>query len=291
MLDSGQRSKVFVLGSASKVFVLGSAMTTNGSQQAVTPNGGRLKEGGRTDIPKDLVKELELLGIAPGTYDFRPLDGLRKVIARRMVESVNLAPHFSLNIKVEVDDLLALRAQVNTGAMVRVSVNDLLIKAAAMTLMRCPELNTSFTSKGIITHHHADIAFAVAMKGGLVTPIVRQAETKSPHKISEETADLSARGRIKRLLPMEYSGGSFSVSNLGMFGISSFGAIINQPQSGILSVGAAEKTHVFDKDEPRVATVIHATLTCDHRVVDGAVGAKWLQIFKGFVEAPGLLMP
>ena len=239
--------------------------------------------------PDDLVKELELQGIAPGSYDFKPLDGLRKLIARRMVESAHTAPHFSLNMKVEMDALLALRERMNAGAEVRISVNDFLIKASAMALMRCPEVNTSFTAKGIISHHNADVAFAVAMNGGLVTPIVRKAETKSPAEIAVETRDLSARGRVKRLLPDEYSGGTFSVSNLGMFGVSSFGAIINQPQSCILSVGAAEKTYVFKGDEPRVATILSATLTCDHRVVDGAIGARWLQQFRALVEKPEAL--
>jgi len=237
-------------------------------------------------VPADLEKELELQGIAPGSYDFTPLDGLRKLIARRMTESVQAAPHFSINMKVEMDAVLDLRERLKLQKGLRISVNDFIIKASAMALMRCREANVSFTTKGIISHHHADVAFAVAMNGGLVTPIVRNAELKSVEDIATETRDLSARGRSKKLLPDEYSGGTFTVSNLGMFGVSSFGAIINQPQSCILSVGTAQRAYVFRDDKPYAAMVLEATLTCDHRIVDGATGAKWLQQFKTLIELP-----
>lgn len=237
-------------------------------------------------IPEDIAAELAMQGIAPGSYDFAPLDGLRKLIARRMVEAVQTAPHFSLDMKIELDPLLALRERINGDEAVRVSVNDMLIKAAGLALVQAPGVNVSFTSAGIVRHHHADVAFAVAMDGGLVTPIIREAETKSLREIAAETRDLAARGRIKRLKPEEYSGGSFSLSNLGMFGVSRFDAIINRPQGAILSVGTGEKCFLFDGDAPRVATVMTATLTSDHRAIDGAVAAQWLKQLKTIIEAP-----
>jgi pyruvate dehydrogenase E2 component (dihydrolipoamide acetyltransferase) len=242
-----------------------------------------------TEIPDELVKELELQGIRPGTYDYRPLDGLRKLIARRMVESAHVAPHFALTLKIELDRLLTMRARLNSSAEVRISVNDFLIKASAVALARCPNVNSTFTSKGIITHHQADVAFAVAMENGLVTPIVRNAALKSIREIAIEAQELAARGRCKRLRPDEYNGGTFSISNLGMFGILSFTAIINQPHSSILSVGAAEKAYVFDGDQPRIATLMAVTLTSDHRIIDGALGAKWLREFKCLIEEPAKL--
>ncbi|MDB5576319.1 MAG: aceF [Bradyrhizobium sp.] len=240
--------------------------------------------------PEGLVKDLELLGIAPGSYDYAPLDGLRRLIARRMVESVQTAPHFALEMKIELDRLLDAREALNMESNIRVSVNDFLIRAAALALMRHPAVNVSFTADGIVTHHDADVAFAVAMNGGLVTPIVRRAQQKSVIEIATETQDLAARGRIKRLKPAEYYGGSFSISNLGMFGVSRFGAIINQPQSAILSVGAAEKCYVPDGDGPRCATILTATLTSDHRAIDGATAASWLREFKALIEQPPTLL-
>jgi pyruvate dehydrogenase E2 component (dihydrolipoamide acetyltransferase) len=240
--------------------------------------------------PDELVKELELLGIAPGSYGYAPLDGLRRLIAKRMIDSVQAAPHFALEMKVELDSLLEAREALNAASEIRVSVNDFVIKAAALALMRHPAVNVSFTAQGIVTHHDADVAFAVAMNGGLVTPIVRRAQDKSVVEIAVEAQDLAARGRVKRLKPAEYYGGSFSVSNLGMYGVSRFGAIINQPQSAILSVGAAEKTYILDHDGPRWASILTATLTSDHRAIDGATAAAWLREFKSLVEQPASLL-
>jgi pyruvate dehydrogenase E2 component (dihydrolipoamide acetyltransferase) len=240
-------------------------------------------------VPEDLVEALARQGISPQSYDFAPLSIMRKAIAQRMMESVSTKPHFSLAIKVELDALLAFRAQLNSKSAVNISVNDLMIKASALALKACPEVNVSFTSQGIISHHHADIAFAVTIEGGLITPIIREAETKSLVEIAGETKDLATRARTRRLKPEEYRGGSFSVSNLGMFGISSFDAIINSPQSSILSIGATERSYVFAGESPRAAQILIATLTSDHRVIDGALGAKWLQSFKYFIEQPQLL--
>ena len=232
---------------------------------------------------------LEQLGIAPGSYDLVPLDGMKKTIARRMTQSFQEVPHFPLTIDLTIDALLAARGKIN-GLLekegVRVSVNDMLIKAAAIALKRSPETNASYTPEGIAFHHHADIAVAVAVEGGLITPIVRAAETKGLAEIAKEMKDLAERARTRRLKPEEYQGGTFSISNLGMFGVQSFASIINQPQGAILSVGVGEKRPVVRGDQLAIATLMTVTLTCDHRVVDGAIGARWLAAFKALVEDP-----
>ncbi|MDB5466733.1 MAG: aceF, partial [Phenylobacterium sp.] len=235
------------------------------------------------------VLTLEQMGIAPGSYDLIPLDGMRKTVARRMTESFRDVPHFPLTIDLEIDGLLAARAKIN-GLLekegVKVSVNDLVIKAAAIALKRVPEANASYTPEGIAMHHHADVAMAVAVPGGLITPIIRQAELKGLSTIATEAKDLAERARTKKLKPEEFQGGTFSVSNLGMFGIKSFASIINEPQGAILSVGAGEKRPVVRGDQLAIATVMSVTLTCDHRVVDGATGARWLAAFKALIEDP-----
>jgi pyruvate dehydrogenase E2 component (dihydrolipoamide acetyltransferase) len=173
---------------------------------------------------------------------------------------------------------------------VKVSVNDIIIKAVAVALKRVPEANASYTPEGIAMHHHADIAVAVAIDGGLITPIVRAAETKGLAQISAEVKDLAARAKSKKLKPEEFQGGTFSVSNLGMFGIKAFASIINEPQGAIMSVGAGEQRPVVKNGELAVATVMTITLTCDHRVVDGAIGAKFLAAFKPLIEEPLTLL-
>jgi len=235
------------------------------------------------------VQSLEQMGIAPDSYDLIPLDGMRKTIARRLTESFRDVPHFPLNIDLEIDGLMAARAQVNAMLEpqgVKVSVNDFVIAAAARALKAVPEANASYTPEGIAMHHHADVAMAVAIDGGLITPIIRKAETKSLSQIATESKDLAKRARDKKLKPEEFQGGTFSVSNLGMFGIKSFGSIINEPQGAIMSVGAGEQRPVVKNGQLAVATVMSITLSCDHRVVDGAVGAKFLQAFKALLENP-----
>ncbi len=231
---------------------------------------------------------LEQMGIPPGSYDLVPLDAMRKVIARRMTESFRDIPHFPLTIDLEIDALLAARQRINglLGNDVRVSVNDIVMKAAAMALKKVPEANASYSPEGIALHHHADIAMAVAIDGGLITPIIRAAETKGLAQIARESKDLAARARDRKLKPEEFQGGTFSVSNLGMFGIKSFASIINAPQGAILSIGAGEKRPVVRGDQLTIATVMTVTLTCDHRVVDGAIGARFLQAFKPLAEDP-----
>jgi pyruvate dehydrogenase E2 component (dihydrolipoamide acetyltransferase) len=235
------------------------------------------------------VLSLEQQGIPAGSYDIIPLDGMRKAIARRLTDSFRDVPHFPLTIDLEIDGLLAARARVNAlleKQGVKVSVNDFVIKAAAMALKAVPEANASYTPDGIAMHHHADVSMAVAIDGGLITPIIRAAETKSLSQIATETKDLAKRARERKLKPEEFQGGTFSVSNLGMFGIKDFASIINEPQGAIMSVGAGEQRAVVKNGQLAVATVMSVTLTCDHRVVDGAVGARFLQAFRAMLEEP-----
>ena len=235
------------------------------------------------------VQTLAQMGIPDGSYDLIPLDGMRKAIARRMVDSVNAVPHFPLTIDVEIDALLAARARVNAlleKSGVKVSVNDFVIKAAAMALKAVPEANASYSPEGIALHHNADVAMAVAIEGGLITPIIRKAETKTLSQIATESKDLAKRARERKLKPEEFQGGTFSVSNLGMFGIKQFASIINEPQGAIMSVGAGEQRPVVRDGQLAVATVMTVTVTCDHRVVDGATGARFLQAFKPLIEDP-----
>lgn len=229
------------------------------------------------------------MGIAPGSYDLIPLDNMRKVIARRLTESFRDVPHFPLTVDIELDQLLSARAKINTALEsqgVKVSVNDMIIKAVGLALKSVPEANASFTAEGIAMHHHADVAVAVAIDGGLITPIVRKAEEKSLAMIAKEMKDLAIRARERKLKPEEFQGGTFSVSNLGMFGIKQFASIINEPQGCILSVGAGEARPVVRSGALSVATVMTVTLTCDHRVVDGSVGARFISHLKSLLEDP-----
>ncbi len=239
------------------------------------------------------VQSLEEMGIAPGSYDLIPLDGMGKTIARRMTESFRDIPHFPLSIDLELDALLNARTRINAGleaSGVKVSVNDLIIRCAALALKRVPMANASYTPQGIAVHHHADIAVAVAIDGGLITPIIRAAETKGLAQIATEMKDLAARARARKLKPEEFQGGTFSISNLGMFGIKSFASIINEPQGAILSVGAGEKRAVVRGDRLGIATVMTVTMTCDHRVLNGTIGAQWLNDFKALVEDPLMML-
>ena len=251
---------------------------------ATTTEVGAVRSGGADYLAK--------LGIEAGTYDLEPLDGMRKVIAKRLSASNNNVPDFPLLVDCEIDALLAMRKELNAQAPegVKVSVNDMLIRAAALALKHVPAANASFTPDGIAYHKHADVAVAVAIDGGLITPIVRHAENKGLSTISVEMKDLAGRARERKLKPQEYQGGTFSISNLGMMGIKSFGSIINEPHGMILSVGAGAPRPVVKDGEIAVATVMTVTLTCDHRVVDGALGAEWLGVFKRYVESPITMM-
>jgi pyruvate dehydrogenase E2 component (dihydrolipoamide acetyltransferase) len=229
----------------------------------------------------------------PGTFELTPLDAVRRVTAKRLTQSFMQVPHFPLTIDLEIDHLLSARVRINEAgekAGVKISVNDMLIKACAMALMAQPDANASYTDKGIVMHKSAHVSVAVAIPGGLITPVVRDAQTKGLAQIAAEMKDLAARARERKLKPQEYMGGTFSISNLGMFGIKAFASIINQPEGMILSVGAGEKRAVVKDDKIAIATMMTVTLTCDHRVVDGATGAKWLQHFKQFVETPEAML-
>ena len=235
---------------------------------------------------------LTKMGVQAGSYDLIPLNGIQKVVAKRLTESHINVPDFPLNIDCEIDELLKMRKELNAQAPegVKISVNDMLIRACALALKHVPDANASYTSDGIAVHKNADVAVAVAIDGGLITPIVRQAENKGLSTISSEMKDLAGRARERKLKPQEYQGGTFSISNLGMMGIKSFGSIINEPHGMILSVGAGGPRPVVKDGAIAVATVMSVTLTCDHRVVDGALGAKWLQHFKRYVETPITMM-
>ena len=216
-----------------------------------------------------------------------PHTGMRRAIARRLTESKQNVPHFYLTVDCRMDALLALRAQANQGGAVKLSVNDFIVRAAARALREVPEVNASWHEDAVEYHAGADISVAVATDGGLVTPIVRDADVKPLSAIAGEIVELAGRAKINRLKPEEFTGGSLTVSNLGMYGISQFAAIINPPQAAILAVGAAEKRPVVDSDgQLAAATVMTVTLSADHRVVDGAVGARWLAAFRTLIENP-----
>ncbi len=239
------------------------------------------------------VQSLEQMGIVPGSYDLVPLDGMGKTIARRMTDSFRDVPHFPLTIDIEIDALLEARTRINAGLAasgVKVSVNDLIIRCAALALKQVPEANASYSPEGIARHHHADIAVAVAIDGGLITPIIRSAETKGLAQIATEMKDLAQRARDRKLKPEEFQGGTFSISNLGMFGIKAFASIINEPQGAILSVGAGEKRAVVRGEALAIATVMTVTLTCDHRVLNGTIGANWLNAFKALAQDPLMML-
>jgi pyruvate dehydrogenase E2 component (dihydrolipoamide acetyltransferase) len=216
-----------------------------------------------------------------------PHTGMRRAIARRLTESKQNVPHFYLSVDCKMDALLALRAQANHGGTVKLSVNDFIVRAAALALREVPEVNVSWHEDAIEYHAGADISVAVATDGGLVTPIVRDADVKSLSAIAGEIVELAGRAKINRLKPEEFTGGSLTVSNLGMYGISQFAAIINPPQAAILAVGAAERRPVVAENGDLVAaTVMTVTLSADHRAVDGAVGARWLAAFRTLIENP-----
>jgi pyruvate dehydrogenase E2 component (dihydrolipoamide acetyltransferase) len=234
-------------------------------------------------------KSLESQGIRPGSYDLVPLDLMRRTIAKRTTDSFRDVPHFPLIIDVELDALLKARGEINkrfADSGVKISVNDMCIKAAALALKLVPEANASYTPDGIALHHHADIGVAVAIPHGLITPIIWAAETKGLAQISHEMADLAERARNKKLKPEEYQGGTFTTSNMGMMGIKSFASIINEPHGMIMSIGAGEKRPIVKNDALAIATMMSVTVTCDHRVVDGALGAAFLKAFKSFLEDP-----
>ncbi|MFC7332046.1 pyruvate dehydrogenase complex dihydrolipoamide acetyltransferase [Rhodocista pekingensis] len=223
-------------------------------------------------------------------YTVVPNTGMRKTIAKRLTEAWQTIPHFALTVDLEIDRLLALRAELNERSGEKVSVNDFVVKAAALALRKVPAANVSWHEDGILQYENVDVSVAVATEGGLITPIVRNADRKGLSTISAEVKSLAQKARDGKLKPEEFQGGTFSVSNLGMFGIRTFTSIINPPQSCILSVGAGEKRAVVKGDAFAIATLMSCTLSVDHRSVDGAVGAEFLKVFRQMIEDPITMM-
>jgi pyruvate dehydrogenase E2 component (dihydrolipoamide acetyltransferase) len=233
-----------------------------------------------------------------GEYEEIPHDAMRKAIAKRLTAAKALIPHYYLTIDCNLTSLMATRESLNAAApknkdkvaAYKLSVNDFVVKAAAMALIRHPDVNASWTDTAILRHKHADVGIAVAIPSGLITPIVFQAESKGLAQISNEVKELAGKARDKKLKPQEYEGGGFSVSNLGMFGVKDFTSIINPPQSSIIAVGAGEERAIVVNGKIEIATMMTVTMSCDHRVVDGATGAKFLQTFKQFIEEPAAML-
>jgi pyruvate dehydrogenase E2 component (dihydrolipoamide acetyltransferase) len=233
-----------------------------------------------------------------GSYDFVPHDGMRRTIAQRLTASVQTIPHFYLTIDCDIGKLMEAREEINAAApkdkdgkpAYKLSVNDFVIKALALALQRVPEANVSWTDAGMLKHKHSDVGVAVAMPNGLITPIIRNAETKSLSAISNEMKELAARARARKLKPHEYQGGTTSVSNLGMYGIKDFTAVINPPQSTILAVGTGEERAVVRNGKIEAAHIMSVTMSCDHRAVDGALGAVLIGAFKALIENPVMML-
>ena len=259
------------------------------------PNGRIVK----ADIESTLLREKERASPTQATLATVPEvppsvaatsvanSNMRKVIASRLTESKQTIPHFYLSIDCIIDKLLEVRSDLNSRSTIyKLSINDFVIRASALALRKVPAANASWTDEATILHSQVDISVAVAVKGGLITPIIFNAGGKGLSEISNEMVELAQRSRDGRLKPEEYQGGSFSISNLGMHGVKEFSAIINPPQSGILAVGAAEQRPIVENGALAIATVMSCTLSCDHRVIDGAIGAEWLAAFKGLIEDP-----
>jgi pyruvate dehydrogenase E2 component (dihydrolipoamide acetyltransferase) len=234
----------------------------------------------------------------PGSYDIIPHDGMRRTIAQRLTASIQNVPHFYLTIDCDIGKLLAAREEINAAApkdkekkpLYKISVNDFVIKAMAVALQKIPNCNVSWTESGMVKHHHSDVGVAVAMPGGLITPIIRKAETKTLSTISNEMKDFATRARSRKLKPEEYQGGTTAVSNLGMFGIKDFTAVINPPHATILAVGTSEERPVVRGGKIEIAQMMSVTLSCDHRAIDGALGAELIGAFKQLIENPVMMM-
>ena len=265
------------------------------------PAGGESPAKGRAEGGKPAPAAPTPAGALPdarlfykeGSYTAVPHDSMRKTVAKRLTIAKRDIPHYYLTADIEIDALLAAREAINAKSpkdgpdAYKVSVNDFIVKAAAAALMKVPHVNASWTETEMLLHAHADVGVAVALPGnGLITPIIFAAETKGLVQISRETKDLAARAKAKKLKPSDYEGGSFSISNLGMFGMRDFTGVINPPQASILAVGAGEKRAVVRGDRLEIATVMTVRMSCDHRVIDGALGATWLAALKGYLQDP-----
>ncbi len=274
--------------------------------EAATSGGGAKKAAATpaaaaasaAPLAKGASDEAVLKLFEEGSYELVPHDGMRKTIARRLVESKQTVPHFYVSVDCELDALMALRAQLNSAAPERdgkpaykLSVNDMVIKAMALALRDVPDANVSWTEQAMVKHKHSDVGVAVSIPGGLITPIIRHAETKSLSAISNEMKDLGKRAKERKLKPEEYQGGTTSVSNMGMMGVKNFAAVINPPHATILAVGAGEQRVVVKNGEIAIVQAMTVTLSTDHRCVDGALGAELLGAFKRYIENPmGMLV-
>ena len=245
------------------------------------------------------MSDQQILGLyEEGSYELIPHDGMRRTIAQRLTAATNSMPTFYLTVDCDIGRLTAAREEINAAApkdkdgkpAYKLSVNDFVIKALALALQRVPEANVSWTEAAMLKHKHSDIGVAVALPFGLITPIIRQAETKSLSAISNEMKDLAVRAKGKKLKPHEYQGGTSSVSNLGMYGIKDFTAVINPPQSSILAVGTGEERAVVRGGKLEIATMMSVTMSCDHRAIDGALGAQLITAFKTLIENPVMMV-
>jgi pyruvate dehydrogenase E2 component (dihydrolipoamide acetyltransferase) len=251
--------------------------------------------GGQSALPSD---DAVLKLFAPDSYELVPHDGMRKVIARRLLESKLTIPHFYVSVDVTLDHLLDLRERLNLQVpkdkegkpLWKVSVNDFIIKAMAMALIKVPDANVSWTESAMVKHKHADIGVAVSIPGGLITPIVRKAETKGLAQISQEMKDYAKRARDRKLKPEEYTGGSAAISNMGMMNVKNFAAIVNPPHASILAIGTGERRPVVRGNDIVIEQQMTMTLSTDHRCIDGALGAEFIGAIKAYLEEPGLML-
>ena len=255
------------------------------------PHGRIVKKDVENHNLNSLPKEFKNSISDVSDFELVKNSSMRQTIAKRLVESKTNAPHFYLSIDCNIDDLLSFRKKVNDEfpEQGKISVNDIIVKVAGLTLNKVPECNVSWTNDSTKFFKSSDISVAVAIDGGLITPIVRNVEEKGIHKISSEIKELVEKAKNGTLSPNEYNGGTFSISNLGMYGIKNFTAIINPPQSAILAVGSGQKLPIVKDDKVVICNVMNVTLSCDHRAIDGAVGAKFLQVFKKIIENPMLM--
>jgi pyruvate dehydrogenase E2 component (dihydrolipoamide acetyltransferase) len=262
-------------------------------QRRVEPDERGAKREVTTRAPLAPLADDKILALYDkGSYEIVPHDKMRRVIAERLTLAKQTIPHYYLSLDCRIDGLLQARERMNAASPAdgprayKLSVNDFIIKAMALALQEVPAANATWTEAGMLRHRYSDVGVAVAIDGGLFTPVIRQAEIKSLSEISNEMRDLAERARKRRLAPHEYQGGTTSISNLGMYGIKSFDAVINPPHATILAVGAAERRPVVSGATLEAATVMSVTLSCDHRVIDGATGAALLGAFRAFVEDP-----
>ncbi len=255
------------------------------------PNG-RIVKFDIENFDHNKKENINNISLSEDNFEIIKNTSMRKTIAARLVKSKNEAPHFYLSLDCNLDKLLEIRASINTKSndKYKISVNDMIIKAASASLIKVPKANASWENENTKYYKNTDISVAVAIDGGLITPIVRNVQSKGLYDISSDMKYLSSKAKEGKLLPAEYIGGSFSISNLGMFGIKQFSAVINPPQGAILAVGAGERKAIVINENISIATVMSVTLSCDHRVIDGAVGAEFLSVFKEYIENPSLML-